>query len=45
MNETLRLNAYRWMTLTRTFDETMVPMWKQGRGIGGTGDGPVTSGH
>lgn len=36
MNETLRLNAYRWMTLTRTFDETMVAMWKQGRGIGGT---------
>lgn len=36
MNETLRLTAYRWMTLTRAFDETMVAMWKQGRGIGGT---------
>lgn len=24
------------MTLTRTFDETMVSMWKQGRGLGGT---------
>ncbi|MBK5267633.1 MAG: thiamine pyrophosphate-dependent dehydrogenase E1 component subunit alpha [Acidimicrobiia bacterium] len=36
MNETIRLTAYRWMTLTRTFDETMVAMWKQGRGIGGT---------
>lgn len=36
MNETTRRTAYRWMTLTRTFDETMVAMWKQGRGIGGT---------
>ena len=36
MNPTLRLSAYRWMVLTRTFDETMVAMWKQGRGIGGT---------
>lgn len=25
---------YRWMYLTRRFDETMVSMWKQGRGLG-----------
>ncbi|MFN3335242.1 MAG: thiamine pyrophosphate-dependent dehydrogenase E1 component subunit alpha, partial [Caldilinea sp.] len=26
---------YYWMLLTRVFDETMVTMWKQGRGVGG----------
>lgn len=26
---------YAWMRLTRVFDETMVSMWKSGRGIGG----------
>ncbi len=36
MDQSLRLAAYRWMTLTRKFDETMVAMWKQGRGLGGT---------
>ncbi len=36
MDDQTRMTAYRWMTLTRTFDETMVAMWKQGRGIGGT---------
>lgn len=25
-----------WMQLTRTFDETMVALWKGGRGLGGT---------
>ena len=31
-----RLNFYYWMRLTRTFDERMVALWKQGRGVGGT---------
>jgi len=31
-----RLELYYWMLLTRVFDETMVTMWKQGRGLGGT---------
>lgn len=30
------IDAYRWMTLTRVFDDTMIAMWKQGRGVGGT---------
>lgn len=30
-----RLQLYYWMRLTRAFDERMVAMWKQGRGIGG----------
>ena len=30
-----RIEAYAWMTLTRTFDDAMVAMWKQGRGLGG----------
>ncbi len=29
------LQVYYWMRLTRTFDERMVAMWKQGRGLGG----------
>lgn len=32
----LRTDMYAWMRLTRTFDETMVSMWKSGRGMGGT---------
>lgn len=35
----LRVDLYRWMRLTRTFDDTMVAMWKQGRGLGGTFSG------
>ena len=35
----LRLDLYRWMCLTRTLDDTMVTMWKQGRGLGGTFSG------
>ena len=35
----LRIDLYRWMRLTRTFDDTMVAMWKQGRGLGGTFSG------
>lgn len=31
-----RLRTYYWMRLTRTFDDRMVSMWKQGRGLGGT---------
>jgi pyruvate dehydrogenase E1 component alpha subunit len=27
---------YGWMSLTRAFDDTMVAMWKSGRGLGGT---------
>lgn len=31
-----RLELYYWMILTRIFDENMVALWKQGRGVGGT---------
>lgn len=31
-----KLELYYWMVLTRTFDEGMVSLWKQGRGLGGT---------
>ena len=31
-----QLELYYWMVLTRTFDEGMVSLWKQGRGVGGT---------
>lgn len=30
-----RLELYYWMILTRLFDENMVALWKQGRGMGG----------
>lgn len=30
-----KLELYYWMRLTRTFDETMVATWRQGRGLGG----------
>lgn len=32
----LRMEMFSWMALTRAFDEAMVAMWKQGRGLGGT---------
>lgn len=32
----LRLDLFGWMALTRAFDDAMVSMWKQGRGVGGT---------
>ena len=39
MNYTLtteqKLEIYYWMTLTRTFDERMVALYRQGRGLGG----------
>ncbi len=31
-----RPELYYWMRLTRVFDERMVAVWKQGRGVGGT---------
>lgn len=31
-----RLELFYWMVLTRIFDEEMVNLWKQGRGLGGT---------
>ncbi len=31
-----RRTLYYWMRLTRTFDERMIALWKQGRGVGGT---------
>ncbi len=29
------LEFYRWMSLTRTFDDKLLNHWKQGRGVGG----------
>lgn len=34
-----KLNLAYWMRLTRTLDDALVAMWKQGRGIGGTFSG------
>ncbi len=31
-----KLELYYWMRLTRTFDDRMLALWKQGRGVGGT---------
>jgi pyruvate dehydrogenase E1 component alpha subunit len=31
-----KLELYYWMQLTRVFDERMLALWKQGRGVGGT---------
>ncbi|MCY3993683.1 MAG: thiamine pyrophosphate-dependent dehydrogenase E1 component subunit alpha [Caldilineaceae bacterium] len=31
-----KLEIFYWMVLARTFDEGMVSLWKQGRGLGGT---------
>lgn len=31
-----QLELFYWMALTRIFDENMVSLWKQGRGMGGT---------
>jgi TPP-dependent pyruvate/acetoin dehydrogenase alpha subunit len=30
-----QLDIYYWMRLTRTYDDSMVSYWKQGRGLGG----------
>lgn len=34
-----KLNLAYWMRLTRTLDDAIVAMWKQGRGVGGTFSG------
>jgi pyruvate dehydrogenase E1 component alpha subunit len=40
MNDSrLQIEMYAWMRLTRVFDDQMVAMWKQGRGLGGTFSG------
>lgn len=31
-----KLELFYWMQLTRTYDDTLVSLWKQGRGVGGT---------
>ncbi len=36
MDDSQLVDAFRWMTLTRHFDDAMVALWKQGRGVGGT---------
>lgn len=33
------LDLYYWMRLARTFDDRMLALWKQGRGVGGTFSG------
>lgn len=35
MTSERRIEGYGWMSLTRAFDDAMVSMWKQGRGVGG----------
>ena len=34
-----RIELYRWMRLTRTLDNRIMALWKQGRGVGGTFSG------
>lgn len=31
-----KIEIYYWMRLTRTYDDNIVALWKQGRGVGGT---------
>jgi TPP-dependent pyruvate/acetoin dehydrogenase alpha subunit len=35
LDQAQHLELYYWMRLTRTFDEHMLALWKQGRGVGG----------
>ena len=35
LTPTQKIDLYYWMRLTRTFDEQVMAMWKQGRGVGG----------
>ena len=35
MTRDQQLEFYYWMCLTRIFDERMIALWKQGRGVGG----------
>lgn len=39
LSPSAKLNLAYWMRLTRTLDEAVVAMWKQGRGVGGTFSG------
>jgi len=39
LDSSAKLNLAYWMRLTRTLDEALVAMWKQGRGVGGTFSG------
>ncbi len=36
LTSTQKLELYTWMRLARIFDEQMLALWKQGRGVGGT---------
>ncbi len=36
LTDAQKLDLYYWMRLTRVFDEQMLAIWKQGRGVGGT---------
>lgn len=39
LEPSVKLNLAYWMRLTRTLDDAIVAMWKQGRGVGGTFSG------
>jgi pyruvate dehydrogenase E1 component alpha subunit len=39
LDKATKLNLAYWMRLTRTLDDAVVAMWKQGRGVGGTFSG------
>ena len=39
LDSAAKLNLAYWMRLTRTLDDALVAMWKQGRGVGGTFSG------
>ena len=39
LDRSAQLNLAYWMRLTRTLDDAIMAMWKQGRGVGGTFSG------
>lgn len=39
LDPSTKLNLAYWMRLTRTLDDAIMAMWKQGRGVGGTFSG------
>ncbi len=39
LTDAQRTELFRWMKLTRTLDDRVMALWKQGRGIGGTFSG------
>ena len=39
LDRSAQLNIAYWMRLTRTLDDAIMAMWKQGRGVGGTFSG------